>query len=231
LKYLISGTKSGLGKFLFQNLKKESLGLNRNNRNLLKKFNSFDVIIHCAFNKENEISDYYKYIDDNIFLTEQLLKLNYKKFIYISSIDVYSQKNSNYVLFKKISEKLVMKKKNTLILRCSSMVGESMKNNHLLKIKKSKDTNLSSYSTFNYILMSDIFKFILNHKKIHNRVIDFVSNKNITLKSVSNFFNSNTVFGKSRHITKNNFINPIFKYYDSFSYSSLQNLNRYFKKY
>ena len=79
--------------------------------------------------------------------------------------------------------------------------------------------------------MSDIFKFILNHKKIHNRVIDFVSNKNITLKSVSKFFNSNTVFGKSRYITKNNFINPIFKYYDSFSYSSLQNLNRYFKKY
>ncbi len=74
-KFLITGIGSGLGKYLFNNLP-NSLGLNRNNFNLVKD-EDYDTIIHCAFNKENIITDYKKYLDDNIFLTQRLKKLNY----------------------------------------------------------------------------------------------------------------------------------------------------------
>ena len=80
-RFLVTGVNSGLGKYLYENLP-NSLGLNRDNFNLIKN-EEYDTIIHCAFNKENIITDYEKYLDDNIFLTQRLKKLNYKKFVYI----------------------------------------------------------------------------------------------------------------------------------------------------
>ena len=230
MKYLISGTNSGLGKFIYNKLKRDSIGLNRNNRKIINKYNNFHTIIHCAFNKENEISDYSKYIDDNILLTNELLNLKFKKFIYISSVDIYSNKENNYIFFKKLSESLVFEKKNTLILRCSSMIGQTMKSNHLQKIKSNSDITLSSSSSFNYILMKDIFKFIINDAKNYSGLLDFVANKAISLKLVSKYFDSKTVFGKSRYITVKSFKNPIYKLDKNYDSSSLQNLNRYFKK-
>ena len=83
-KYLISGIKGGLGKYLYDNLP-NSIGFGRDEFNLIKN-KDFDTIIHCAFNKEqHEIKDYYGYLEDNIFLTQNLLKLPYKKFIFLGN--------------------------------------------------------------------------------------------------------------------------------------------------
>ena len=75
-KFLITGIGSGLGKYLFENLP-NSIGLSRDTFNLIKN-EDYDTIIHCAFNKENNITDYFKYLEDNIFLTQNLLKLKYR---------------------------------------------------------------------------------------------------------------------------------------------------------
>jgi dTDP-D-glucose 4,6-dehydratase len=60
-KYLVTGIKSGLGKYLYENLP-DAHGLDRGGFNLIKD-EEYDTIIHCAFNKENVITDYKKYLD------------------------------------------------------------------------------------------------------------------------------------------------------------------------
>jgi len=157
-KYLRSGNKSGLGKYLYDNLPK-SLGFGRKDFNLVKR-EDFDTIIHCAFNKENNPLNYYQYLEDNIFLTQELLNLKPKKFIYISTVDVYNPSPTMYGLFKKFAESIVEKDKNALILRCSMMLGPTMKPNHITKLKNNiEQIGLSDESTFNYILMDDILNF------------------------------------------------------------------------
>ena len=104
-KFLITGVKSGLGKFLYENLS-NSEGLDRTNFGSIKDKN-FDVIIHCAFNKEISITDHKKYLDDNILLIQKLKQLNYSKFIYISSIDVYQKNPNMYSHFKRFAETLM----------------------------------------------------------------------------------------------------------------------------
>ena len=79
-RFLITGVGSGLGKYLLDHIP-NSVGLKRGEFNLIK-YKDFDTIIHCAFNKENIITDYKKYLEDNIFLTQKLLQLKYKKFIF-----------------------------------------------------------------------------------------------------------------------------------------------------
>ena len=102
---LITGINSGLGKYLYESLS-HSVGLNRSTNFETIKHIEYDTIIHCAFNKENNISDYKKYLDDNIFLTQRLKKLKYKKFVYISSVDVYQKTKNLYSHFKVFSETL-----------------------------------------------------------------------------------------------------------------------------
>ena len=105
-----------------------------------------------------------------------------------------------------------------------------MKPNHIQKIISNSDITLSSSSSFNYILMKDILKFIINDAKNYSGLLDFVANEAISLKLVSKYFDSKTVFGKSRYMTVKSFKNPIYKLDKNYDSSSLQNLNRYFKK-
>ena len=85
MKYIVTGIDGGLGKYLYETIP-NSLGINRNNLNsILSKIDTDDIIIHCAFNKTNKIANYYSYLEDNIFLTKQLLELG-NRIIYISSI-------------------------------------------------------------------------------------------------------------------------------------------------
>lgn len=228
-KYLISGNKSGLGKYLHNNLP-NSLGFGRGGINLFKH-EEFNTIIHCAFNKENNPSNYYGYLDDNIFLTQDLLKLNPSKFVYISTVDVYQPNPSMYATFKKFAESIVEKNPNTLILRCSMMLGSTMKPNHVTKLRDNVDKlGLSGDSTFNYILMDDIFEFINSGEYLtHNGVIDFVANDSVKLSEVKEHFNSTTELGDYTYETLNlDFANNIHTLNDKYNKSSLENLKKYF---
>jgi len=229
-KYLISGNKSGLGKYLYDNLP-NSIGFGRDRFNLIKG-EDFNTIIHCAFNKSNAPLDYYQYLEDNIFLTQNLLNLRPSKFVYISTIDVYNQPTQMYGMFKKFAESIVEKYNDALILRCSMMLGNTMKPNHVTKIKDNQDKiGLSGNSTFNYILMEDLLEFFnsgdyLNHKGI----IDFVANDSIELSKVKDYFNSTTELGnytyESLTLDSTNSIHTLNNKYNK---SSLENLKTYFK--
>ena len=225
--YLISGNKSGLGKYLFDNLP-NSIGFGRGGQYVIQ---NCDHIIHCAFNKEDNITDHYQYLEDNIFLTKKLLNCYNKKFIYISTIDVYNQNQNTYSLFKQFSESIVKKYPKTLILRCSMMLGPTMKSNHVTKLKDNiEKIGLSGDSTFNYILMEDIYNFIINEDlSKYNGVIDFTSNSNTKLSEVKQYFNSITKLGNYKYESLNlenpnsiHILNP------KYNKSSIDNLKTYF---
>jgi nucleoside-diphosphate-sugar epimerase len=225
--FLITGINSGLGKYLYDNLP-NSLGLNRDNFDTIKDEN-YQTIIHCAFNKENTITDYKKYLDDNIFLTQRLKNLKYNKFVYISTVDVYQEHHNMYSSFKKLAETLL--DENDLILRCPMMLGDTMKPNHATKIKDNIESiGLSGKSKFNYLLMDDLVEFFISDDyKQYKGVIDFVANDLVELEDVKQYFNSTTKLGEYVYENNLEFTNPIFILNEKYNKSSLDNLKQYFK--
>jgi len=226
-KILVTGIGSGLGKYLFENLP-NSLGLSRDNFNLIKD-EDIDTIIHCAFNKENVITNYKKYLDDNIFLTQRLKNIYCNKFVYISTVDVYQENPTMYAHFKRFSETLL--NKNDLILRCPMMLGSTMKPNHATKLKDNIESlGLSGDSQFNYILMSDLLEFFISEDyKQYKGIIDFVSNDLVKLEDVKQYFNSSTKLGEYVYQNNLDFQNPIFKLNEKYNTSSLEKIKQYFK--
>jgi nucleoside-diphosphate-sugar epimerase len=229
-EYLISGNKSGLGKYLNDNLP-DSLGFGRNELNLFKG-EDFNTIIHCAFNKESSITDFPQYLYDNILLTQDLLNLKYQKFVYISTVDVYQKEYNNYSMFKRFAESIVEKNPNALILRCSMMLGYTMKPNHVTKLKDNIDKlSLSGDSAFNYILMDDLVEFFKSKDYLkYSGIIDFTSNNTIKLSEVKEYFNSNTELGNYIYETLNlDFTRNIYTLNDKYNKSSLENLKQYYE--
>lgn len=223
--YLITGVMSGLGEYLAYQLTNGD-GLHRYNLLDLSYFTQYDTVVHCAFNKSNDITNYYEYLSDNIFLTQKLLDVSYRHFIYISSIDVYNGTN-NYSLFKRFAESVVERKYNTLILRCPMIIGPTMKENHLTKMlcSDNEKLTLSGESTFNYILQKDILEFIRSEKyRELNGIYDLVSNNNVKLKDIKKEFDSTVEFGDYVYETPNEFKNPIHT-----GRTSLETIKEYFK--
>ena len=201
-KTLVTGINSGLGKYIYENTS-NSVGLTRENRQDVLK-SEYDLIIHCAFHSDrgNDIDDYYDYIDSNILLTNELVKLKHKRFVYISSLAVYDEDYSAYKHTKLCSEAIVNKKANNpLIMRVPAMLGVDIRPNTIFRILKEHKPKLtlSEESTFNYVLHSDVKNFALLNK--FNGVVDFVSNGNVTLKKVNEILNGNAVFGDYKFIT------------------------------
>lgn len=229
-KYLVTGIKSGLGKYLYENLSDVN-GLDRGGFDLIKD-EEYDTIIHCAFNKAQsptDIGDYYNYLEDNILLTQDLLTLKYKKFIYISTIDVYPPTPNVYGLFKRFSESVVKKHSNIIILRSSMILGQDVKPNHVTKLKSNEPSlSLSGNSTFNYILNSDILKFIESYSyRCPEGIIDFVANGSAKLSDTYKELNSTTSLGNYTYSAEYQWINPIYDIYEEFNKSSLDNLKQY----
>jgi nucleoside-diphosphate-sugar epimerase len=227
MKYLVTGIKSGLGKYLYENLP-DVIGLDRGGFDLIKD-KDYDVIIHCAFNKTIDVEDHYQYLEDNIFLTQKLVNLNYKKFIYISTIDVYPTEPNLYGLFKRFAESIVEQKPNTTILRCSMILGKDTKPNHVTRLKENTPyIGLSGDSTFNYILNKDILSFIQSYsEKCPSGVIDFVSNDSLKLEITHQTLKSNTQLRQFIYNSDYTFNNPIYNIYPEFNKSSLDNLKQY----
>jgi len=206
MKILVTGGNSGFGKYITSTIP-ECLSLTRSNRHSLiteLKEEGVDLIIHCAFGaqggyEQNDIIDYFKYIDDNILLTKELTEIPHKKIVYISSLVVYESQFINYKYTKLYAESIIKTLgNNPLILRCPAMLGEYMKPNNVLHLIKDSNTQLSltKHSNFNHVLHSDILDFILYcYKNNINDTIPFVSSTNITLEEIANILGINANYG------------------------------------
>ena len=88
-KILITGTSSGIGRYLKDHLICDSF--NRSSSYNVNQNNTYEIIIHCAFNMnrlENH-ENFYEYLEDTLTLTRSLTSIKHKLFIFLSSIDVY----------------------------------------------------------------------------------------------------------------------------------------------
>jgi len=208
-KILVTGIDSGLGKYLFKKIKRNVVGFNRKTTIDDIKLFDIDTIIHCANNKTLNIkhSDIFKYTNDNLLLTYELSKLPCKKFIYISTVDVYPKDrmlhkeddvidingiDSIYGITKLMSEQIVINNcRNYLILRPTALLGPYMKPNSFTKILTGnyENFNLASQSDFNYVLYKDIFDFIkLACKEDIMGIFNLASKTNVSLLQVAREF-------------------------------------------
>ena len=203
-KILVTGTTSGLGKYIHRMLP-NSVSLTRENRESVIK-NDYDLIIHCAFSNERgeNINDYYEFVDGSILLTNDLININHKRFVYISSLEVYSKPLTGYRFGKLCSEAMISEKAKTpLILRIPALLGTDIRRNTVWKIlnENKPKLTLAEDSTFNYILHSDLLDFIFEDEK-RTGIINFVSDGNITLGRVNEIFGGNPEWGNYKYETK-----------------------------
>tara|TARA_Y100001973_G_C5204294_1_gene340299 strand:- start:2894 stop:3565 length:672 start_codon:yes stop_codon:yes gene_type:complete len=191
MKVLISGTNSGLGKWL----SRQFSDCDKYNRDTM--FNDlkdeYDLIIHCAADVAHSGWDNVSLdlFEDNVFLTRDLVKIPHKKFVYLSSID--EAKDSPYGVTKRISEIIVKDlSKNYLILRPSALLGKEMKKNTFQKIVRGENIALTPDTIMNYILYEDVLDAI-KFDTCGTKVLR--SNGNITIKEVVEIFGKDIDYG------------------------------------
>lgn len=139
----------------------------------------FDTIVHCAANTMRPVrmADAARYFDDNVGLTDRLLGLPHRRFVYVSSVDVYGRgpglANDNpavdhlelYAATKLMSEGLVKwRGQHPLILRPASLLGwERTRRSTIVRLLTEVRPQLyvSADSRFNFVLHHDVCEFVL----------------------------------------------------------------------
>lgn len=179
-RILITGSQSGLGRYLCNEL--GGIGFDRTDSIYDPKFKkeAWDAIIHCAWSSGREVTStsVLPYLEDTVFLTQALTSFPHKRFVFISSVDVYPPSGtphredeilpiekirSFYGVSKLIAERIVAANgRAPIILRLVSLLGPTMRANNLIKVLEGKpcSVSLSAESVLNYISYSDILLFV-----------------------------------------------------------------------
>jgi len=225
MKILVTGNKSGLGRYFFEVF--DAVGLDKDTsyeqKEKIKK-EGVDVIIHCAFNSSNDITSetLLSYVQDNIFLTKELTAIPHKKFIFISTVDVYEKNaathaeneivNVNaiegiYGITKLISESIVQEyTKDHLVIRSTAFLGPYSRKNSLKKIIEDKEpvVSLTPDSEFNYVLYENVLEFIKTviEKNVQG-IYNIASSENIQLSEVAEMFSKAVTFGEYKYVVGN----------------------------
>ncbi|MFH1314592.1 MAG: NAD(P)-dependent oxidoreductase [Candidatus Eisenbacteria bacterium] len=221
MRILTSGALSGLGKHLYERF--GGLAWTRqlpaHDREEIKR-EGVDVVFHCAATSRRPVTsdDLYEYIADNVLLTEELVSVPHRKFVFVSSVDVYpcghEPRSENSVIdvdtvrgiygkTKLMSEAIVQRHcPDHLILRCVALLGEHARKNSLTRIldDDSCTLTLSGDSQFNYVLHEDVSEFIESAVKNDVRgIYNVASSENVTLSEVVDIFNRRVDFGAYRY--------------------------------
>jgi len=232
--YLVTGVRSGLGKYLYERLP-GPLGVDRDNKEkMLEKAAQSDglIILHAAFNSKRDLDDYSSYAEDNLFLTEELLNIPHAKFVYFSSVDVYGP-FSPYSFMKRCAEDLVRKRsKDALILRLPAILGPTIRKNSLVKLLEGDELTLAGESVFNYVLQSDILEGVTDSATMEKTgVYNFVSSDNVSLAELGSYYRRGTQFGDYKYQTSLENSRGILNLYPYPSRSSLDVVRLFMKEY
>lgn len=219
---MTTGVASGLGRYIHERW--GGLGFRRETspRELKKiRDRGVDVIIHCAASsarsQQTDQDALYPYLRDSVLLTQSLVSIPHKKFVFLSSVDVYPKNgerhhedevipadgvNGIYAMSKLMSEAIVRHDGgDCLILRPTSLLGPMMRKNSLTRIIEGDgEVSLSGDSQLNCVSYCDLFDFIRtavskNWKGIYN----VASSENITLREISRLLKRKTKFGSYRY--------------------------------
>ncbi len=218
---LTTGVGSGLGQYLHE--KFGGRGLTRSNRSriiLELRRTGLDTIIHCAANGSRGITHEKlpSYLDDNLFLTQELLTIPHRRFIFFSTIDLYpknglthhedevidaAQIQGIYAVAKFASEASIRRSaKDFLILRPTTMIGPYARPNGPLRILRDQEKalTLSAESSFNCIHYEQIAFFLHDAlEKNISGIYNLASSRSLTLREIVSLAGRAIEFGAHRY--------------------------------
>ena len=169
----------------------------------------FDAILHCAFEppRPSAAADPDAYIESCVRLTEQLAQVPHRKFLLVSTIDVYPRDGVRhgedeeidrdgpqhpYARAKVACEAVVRDRcPNHLILRAAGMLGPDMRPNNLLRMVREPDAalTLTADSRLNTILHRDVVEFIrIALARNETGIFNLASAKAVTLGEIAAMF-------------------------------------------
>lgn len=247
----MTGTGSGLGRYLHESIPGSVALRRQDNLQAISKGKVFDAIFHCAFRRCQDVhnSDLAQVMEDNCFLTEQLLQVPHKKFIYLSSNTVYPiDKNFNCTedasipiekistfpaVLKMINEELIRSRsQDYLILRATSLLGHSMKTNTLTRIlfENYPKVSLTADSRLYCILYEDV-KFVLMQalKKNITGVFNLAASKSVELSEVASLFGKKVIFGNYHYEPGKIDNRKLIKQFPELDKTSWQNIEMFYR--
>ena len=194
MQNLITGTSSGLGKYIFEST--NSILYDRNKPDMYNKI-KYNFIIHAAHGKQLNNQSFIDYYYSQYAILKNLLKLKFNKFIFISSIDTCSDEDnlSNYALCKiKLENHIKNTSSNYQILRPGLLIGYDMRVNQLLKvaINQTSQLTLSPRSTFGLVFYNDILSIINSN---YSGTMNVLPPRIVSLQEVSDYFNTTPNWG------------------------------------
>lgn len=181
MRVLVTGASSGLGKALRRAFDAEALSRSALDNELRRLAASgVDLVVHCAADarKEFPAGELPAYRDSNLTLTERLLGVPHRLFVYVSSQAVYPEDDrawreddrlevspalSIYGVFKLLAEGAVRTgARRALILRCASLVGPEGRSNNIMRVLRREGGRLflAGASRYNLIAYSQVGQFI-----------------------------------------------------------------------
>ncbi len=178
-KLLVTGAASGLGAAVHRALGGTAMTRAAPFADIAKAA-PYDAIIHCAFGSQKLVTPAtaHAYVDDNVLLTERLTRIPHRKFVFVSSIDVYplprrgakedddydlARLSGPYPFAKLFSDALVRARcADHLILRPTSLIGRTMRPSTALRVLTERGARVFLHpdSRFNFVLHDDIAAFI-----------------------------------------------------------------------
>ena len=197
-KILVSGSATGLGSFFKRKLKADIYNRYDDNKHVQNR--QYDLILHTAFGRYTNDKNPEVYIKEAMILTKLLSNLSCKKFIFISTIDCFSSKQTPYTTAKLECEKIVKKIPRSLTIRLPSLYGPNMKKNQIFKIATEfrPILTLKHNSTFSLLSYQQVLKFILTTKSYGLKTI---MSSVVTLSEIANIFGCNPIWGNYEYFT------------------------------
>lgn len=218
--FLITGVAKGLGRYLFERY--GGLGLTRQNASpiLARAGEGVETIIHCAFNsaKSVGVDDVVDYMADNVTLTERLLEVPHRRFVFLSSVDVYGKAGAlktegtpivveagldPYSFTKLVGEALVRQRgRQHLIIRPTQLLGPYRRRNALMRIldEPQRPLYLSDDSVLNFILYDDVRGLIdAAVRGDLSGIVNVASSTNVTLREIATAYGKTVAWGTYRY--------------------------------
>jgi nucleoside-diphosphate-sugar epimerase len=179
---LVTGARSGLGHAVHSAL--GGIAVVRGTRlddPAILAAAPFDAIVHCAVNaaKYVSMSTAYDYMADNFLLTQRLVDIPHRKFIFVSTLAVYPPTGraisededvdlmpltGPYAFSKLFSDLYVQKHaSNPLILRTTTLLGPAIRPSTVLRALTQRNCRvfLAAHSRYNFVMHDDIVDFMV----------------------------------------------------------------------
>lgn len=220
-KFLVTGISSGFGKYAHEHLGGWGISRKTSEREIKKiKRKGADVIIHCAANSSRclDRQSFLSYLNDNVFLTKKMLSIPHRKFIFMSTVDLYPRDQSlhnenekiyagevagDYALSKRLSEIMIQKyAANYVILRATSLLGKYARSGNLLKMIRERNPvlTLSADSEINCVTHQDVLGLIRRLIRSNFQgVLNVSASRNIKFADAAKLIGYNARFGAYRY--------------------------------